>query len=311
MSLFPDGKKNMLSRKKMRQNIRKMQKAKKHEYFTSKKKKFTDAPAVVDSKAVKPPMVAQSEKKKPPAPRKDLSASTAALAEVKQRKRENMEREQQKNRIKQLIVANRDEDKNIRKIEKQLKLNKRKNKTTIPKSFVDDGLDYLLEVCDADKLAQLDRDQFDFADNEAGFEEDLALLKSESTVKDEDEALDDECTDDDDQMEDEEESEDEEDEGVEEEDDRGEEVQDENDDMDDSEDEVSEEEKDGETKTTSGLGEKDDGRWEDIYGRLRDKEGNVIRETRIAVPVCDSQTPTGRCCFIHQPFCSFFAFNFS
>ncbi len=78
-------------------------------------------------------------------------------------------------RTKQLKIANRLEDKNIKKIEKQLKLHKRKSKT-VPKSFVDDGLDYLLEVCDPESRSKLAQEEFDFADNDAGFEEDLALL---------------------------------------------------------------------------------------------------------------------------------------
>lgn len=51
-----------------------------------------------------------------------------------------------KQRVKQLRLANKLEDKTIRRFEKKLKLHKRKS-TSIPKSFVDDGLDYLLEVC--------------------------------------------------------------------------------------------------------------------------------------------------------------------
>lgn len=53
-----------------------------------------------------------------------------------------------KQRVKQLRIANKEEDKTIRRFEKKLKLHKRKA-TSIPKSFVDDGLDYLLEVCSA------------------------------------------------------------------------------------------------------------------------------------------------------------------
>lgn len=81
------------------------------------------------------------------------------------------------NRNKQLKIANKIEDKNIKRIEKQLKLNRRKSKT-VPKSFVDDGLDYLLEICDPENRGKLTRDEFDYADNDAGFEEDLAFLKS-------------------------------------------------------------------------------------------------------------------------------------
>lgn len=79
-------------------------------------------------------------------------------------------------RTKQLQVANKIEDKNIKRIEKQLKLNRRKSKG-VPKSFVDDGLDFLLEVCDPTSRNKIAHEEFDFADNETNFEEDLALLR--------------------------------------------------------------------------------------------------------------------------------------
>lgn len=48
-----------------------------------------------------------------------------------------------KSRKKQLVEANLEEDKNIKHLEKQLKLNKRKSKG-IPKAFAEDGLDCIL-----------------------------------------------------------------------------------------------------------------------------------------------------------------------
>lgn len=86
-------------------------------------------------------------------------------------------------RKKQLVIANQLEDKNIKKIEKQLKINKRKSKA-IPKSFVDDGLDFLLEVCDPEKRRKLTNEEFDFADNDIGFQEDLALLNQNEEQSD-------------------------------------------------------------------------------------------------------------------------------
>lgn len=49
----------------------------------------------------------------------------------------------QKQRLEQLTKANLVEDKAIKRLEKQLKLNKRKSKT-LPKSFSSDGLDCML-----------------------------------------------------------------------------------------------------------------------------------------------------------------------
>jgi len=50
----------------------------------------------------------------------------------------------------------------IKKLEKQLKLNKRKGKG-LPASFKDDGLDYLLDALDPDKLQNVESDDEDFA----------------------------------------------------------------------------------------------------------------------------------------------------
>lgn len=49
-----------------------------------------------------------------------------------------------KQRRKQLKMANEVEDRNIKKLEKQLKLNKRKSKA-VPQSFASDGLDCMLD----------------------------------------------------------------------------------------------------------------------------------------------------------------------
>lgn len=56
-------------------------------------------------------------------------------------------REHEAVRRKNLLDDNKQEDKVIKQMEKKLFLNKRKNKN-MPKSFIDEGLDYLLEVVD-------------------------------------------------------------------------------------------------------------------------------------------------------------------
>ncbi|KAG9348041.1 hypothetical protein JZ751_004061 [Albula glossodonta] len=50
----------------------------------------------------------------------------------------------QENRRQALLEANAAEDKEIKKLERYLGLNKRKNKNTLPQSFAADGLDYIL-----------------------------------------------------------------------------------------------------------------------------------------------------------------------
>jgi hypothetical protein len=51
---------------------------------------------------------------------------------------------QKQKRIKRLEEENEAESRLIKKLEKQLHLNKRKNKTTVPASFAHDGLDCML-----------------------------------------------------------------------------------------------------------------------------------------------------------------------
>lgn len=54
-----------------------------------------------------------------------------------------LQKEMNKQRNKQLVQANLEEDRNIKRLEKQLKLNKRKSKA-VPASFSNDGLDCIL-----------------------------------------------------------------------------------------------------------------------------------------------------------------------
>ena len=51
-------------------------------------------------------------------------------------------------------MANEEEKQNISKLEKQLGLKRRKSKN-LPKSFTEDGLDYLINVCDSTKIEAL------------------------------------------------------------------------------------------------------------------------------------------------------------
>merc|ERR1712083_15013 len=62
-----------------------------------------------------------------------------------------LNRQQKKQRKRQLTLANVEEMKNIKQLEKQLGMKKRKSKN-LPKCFLDDGLDYILDACDSAKL---------------------------------------------------------------------------------------------------------------------------------------------------------------
>ncbi|KAL2085597.1 hypothetical protein ACEWY4_018917 [Coilia grayii] len=64
-----------------------------------------------------------------------------------------------------LIDANVDEDKEIKRLEKLLGLNKRRNKQTLPQSFAADGLDYILGFLDSGAAGMDDSDDETGADN--------------------------------------------------------------------------------------------------------------------------------------------------
>nr|CAD7392722.1 unnamed protein product [Timema cristinae] len=112
----------------------------------------------------------------------------------KDKQEERRKKQYNKIRIKQMKEANVEEDKIIKKLEKQLKLNKRKSKT-VPKSFALDGLDYLLEVCDEANRQNVVAAEQNLQDFGSDFEEDLAIVtgkpyskakqKSEEVISDE------------------------------------------------------------------------------------------------------------------------------
>ncbi|XP_029934806.1 nucleolar MIF4G domain-containing protein 1 [Myripristis murdjan] len=117
-----------------------------------------------------------------------------------------------------LLEANEAEDREIKKLERCLGLNKRKNKKTLPQSFAADGLDYILGVLDSgssavgvydsdddmdtakENLKRLDRSdtQMSGEEEESGDEfanesgdEDLGLTDEENEVDEDDEGEDD------------------------------------------------------------------------------------------------------------------------
>ena len=263
----------IITRKTLRKNLRLMKKMKKQEHNMRKQKK----PAIAITNSIPEEKVKSNKQetskqqagksvKKPKSPAKIKSLAL---------KRENIEKEQKQQRVKQLRIANKLEDKNIKKIEKQLKLNKRKSKN-LPKSFVDDGLDFLLDICDPEKRSEVAKEEIDFADNDVGFEEDLALLKSDDSdqEKSEDGSMvgSDEEPDDSDQ-ESLEEGKDEE-ASQQSDEDAMQDAQENEDDIEEEESEKSENE-DAESLTEKTPLQKEEYH-EDIYGRLRDKKGNVV-----------------------------------
>ncbi|XP_029313183.1 LOW QUALITY PROTEIN: nucleolar MIF4G domain-containing protein 1 [Cottoperca gobio] len=133
----------------------------------------------------------------------------------------------QESRKKALLEANEDEDREIKKLERCLGLNRRKNKKSLPQSFVADGLDYILGVLgdgssatgmyDDDDDMDMAKDNFEKLDkidsqlsdeNEEpgdemageGSDEDMGSFDDENEVDDEEEEDDDDDDDDDDEM---------------------------------------------------------------------------------------------------------------
>ncbi|XP_066139516.1 nucleolar MIF4G domain-containing protein 1 homolog isoform X2 [Euwallacea fornicatus] len=91
------------------------------------------------------------------------------------REQKKVQKDMIKQRKKQLLRENEKEDATIRKLEKQLKLHKRKSKS-VPQSFVTDGLDYLLEVCDVEYMKNSATAEQDLNDINDNFEEDYILM---------------------------------------------------------------------------------------------------------------------------------------
>lgn len=121
------------SRKQVRKELRKQKKIDKAIYFR-KKGELRDACAGIDEREDTVTVVGEN---------KDDNSIRMEKKPVGDRRLPKLElkKKNQKNRL--LKTANLEEDKIIKKLEKQLKLNKRKKKT-IPKSFAADGLDCIL-----------------------------------------------------------------------------------------------------------------------------------------------------------------------
>lgn len=149
------------SRKQLRKEKRLGKKVKKNEYFQNRNKlheigtskKSSDNNNELSDKVKKSKAVKQLGPVAHDSSGDELDVKSPKIVDVlveqrKQREKETklklkFQKQMGMQRKKQLKEANREEDKVIKKLEKQLKLNKRKTKS-IPKSFVDEGLDCIL-----------------------------------------------------------------------------------------------------------------------------------------------------------------------
>ncbi|KAF7265831.1 hypothetical protein GWI33_020901 [Rhynchophorus ferrugineus] len=104
---------------------------------------------------------------------------------IKEKKKQNkLLADMARQRKEQLLMANEKEDRLLKKLEKQLKLNKRKTKS-IPKSFVADGLSYMLEAADLKNSKEIMSMEQGLDDINNDFEEDLALMASTKSTNNE------------------------------------------------------------------------------------------------------------------------------
>ncbi|CAG9862756.1 unnamed protein product [Phyllotreta striolata] len=173
-----------LTRKEQRKVKRKDKKVRKNEFFSKKKGDVNvnnNNASVVENekfggkakgkKKEKPVNTGVKEKQPDVIANKVLSSEKLREKEMKEKRK--LTNEMKKQRFKQLLEANKEEDKIIQQMEKQLGLKKRKSKS-IPKSFTEDGLDFLLEVVDPEYLKNASHQDMEEADND--FEEDFALM---------------------------------------------------------------------------------------------------------------------------------------
>ncbi|CAL8293553.1 unnamed protein product [Lota lota] len=123
------------SRKELRKEKRKTKKAKMKFYYEGKKE------VSQEETATEPPKT--KKKKAKAAPQSSDTAGTQPPAGKKGKKNDNKLEESRK---RALLEANEAEEREIKMLEKCLGYNKRKNKSKLPQSFADDGLDYVLGV---------------------------------------------------------------------------------------------------------------------------------------------------------------------
>ncbi|KAL1006802.1 hypothetical protein UPYG_G00077330 [Umbra pygmaea] len=175
------------SRKEIRKEHRKLKKEKMknhYEGYKSLKASTCEREEVATQSKVK-----ENVKKK----NKSSPVGTAVVEKVaktgpkKPSKKAKHKNKLEESRKKLLIKANIEETREIKRLERSLGYNRRKNKKTLPRSFADDGLDYILGILDAgsaasgmmydsedemdnakDKLRKLEENELEMSDKEEG-----------------------------------------------------------------------------------------------------------------------------------------------
>ncbi|XP_073961378.1 nucleolar MIF4G domain-containing protein 1 homolog [Choristoneura fumiferana] len=191
------------TRKALRKQKRQQKKVHRQEHYL-KKKTLKGQPQYVAGRFVKRPAdapepIVEVKKKKP----KSQPMVLDVIERERQKEKKEADRlkaEMEEQRRKTFLEANEEEDKMIKKLEKQLGLNKVKNKKNF---FSEDGLDYLLEICDRSTTEQIVAAEKHLAnvEGESDFEEDLAavtgkkLKKESKNIDTDDEDMDEEMND--------------------------------------------------------------------------------------------------------------------
>ncbi|XP_042255943.1 nucleolar MIF4G domain-containing protein 1 isoform X2 [Thunnus maccoyii] len=182
------------SRKELRKEKRKLKKMKMKSHYEGKKiiSLPTDEGEHSGMSADKKPQLQKIEKGKKEVskthPNKSTSAPTVKSENSKTQSSKVGKKKinkLQESRKMALLEANEQEDREIKKLERCLRLNKRKNKKSLPQSFVADGLDYILGVLDSGSSAMGMYDSDD--DMDAAKENFKKLDKNDTQLSDEDE----------------------------------------------------------------------------------------------------------------------------
>lgn len=168
------------SRKELRKEQRKEKKLKRAMRFQSKIKSSADIPS--DRSGGVTGKLSKNGTLHPPPKVSDDIEEMRKKEKLKQKK---LQSEMRQSRKKQLLAANEDEDRNIKHLEKLLRLNRHKGgkKKSLPKSFADDGLGYLLEVCDPDVMKETVKVDQALQDSGSEFEEDYAIVRGKEKRK--------------------------------------------------------------------------------------------------------------------------------
>lgn len=149
------------SRKELRKEKRKMKKAKMKSHYEGKK--AFSLPFDDGGKSTAPADKNKQKRKMEKTKKQVSKAESSQARSVPENKPDNIKaaspkkgkklNKLQESRKRALLEANEDEDREIKKLERCLGLNKRKNKKTLPQSFVADGLDYILGMLDSGSSA--------------------------------------------------------------------------------------------------------------------------------------------------------------